>query len=135
MDGGHFHGLGVAQVRQESGQPLGQHRLARSGRTRQQQVVGAGGRDLQGTPGLGLAGDIAHVRRLEGNGVGSGVIVRLVGPGFKVQRQILGVSAEVEGEPGQGASSPGRGRRARVRPRPRCRGPPPRPGSRTGPPP
>ena len=56
-----LHRLGLAERRQQSGQPLGQHRLAGAGRTREQQVVTAGSRDLERELGVGLADDLAEV--------------------------------------------------------------------------
>ena len=102
MDGGHFHGLGVTQVRQEPGEPFGQHRFARPRRAREQQVVGAGGGHLQGPPRVPLPGDVAHVRRRPRRHSGLGLRFAGLGRGLEVQGQVLRIGAEVERQPGQG---------------------------------
>ena len=61
MDHRGLEQLGRGQGRQQAGQALGQHRLARARRADEQQVVAAGGGDLQGPLGLFLALDVAQV--------------------------------------------------------------------------
>ncbi len=53
---------GVVERRQQAGQPLGEHRLARAGRALQEHVVPARGRDLDGALGERLPRDVAQVR-------------------------------------------------------------------------
>ena len=53
--------LGPVERREQARQPLGEHRLARPGRADHQQVVAAGGGDLQRPAGHGLAADVGEV--------------------------------------------------------------------------
>ena len=62
MDHRGLQQLGGRQRRQDAGQALGHHRLARPWRTGKQQVVTAGGGDLQRPLGLLLALHLAQVR-------------------------------------------------------------------------
>ena len=58
-----FEQLAGRERRQDRGQPRRQHRLAGAGRADHQQIVPAGGRDLQGALGALLALDVAQVER------------------------------------------------------------------------
>jgi hypothetical protein len=59
-------------VRQQPGEAVGQHRLARAGRAHHQQAVLAGRGDLQHAPGAGMALDVGQVGAVRG-GDGAGV--------------------------------------------------------------
>ncbi len=62
--------LGPVERREQARQSLGEHRLARPGRADHQQVVAAGGGDLQRPPGDRLAADVGEIgqRRCFGGG-------------------------------------------------------------------
>ena len=67
--------LGRRERRQQAGQALRQHRLAGAGRADHQQIVAAGGRDLERALGRLLALDVAQVgigRRRPRPGAGPG---------------------------------------------------------------
>ena len=55
--------VGPAEGRQDAGQALRQHRLARAGRSDQQQMVAACRGDLQGLPGYGLPAHVGQIGR------------------------------------------------------------------------
>jgi len=61
MDHRHLEQFARPQRRQDRRQPLRQHRLARSGRAAHQQVVAAGGGDLERPLGALLALDVGEV--------------------------------------------------------------------------
>ena len=61
-DAGDLQRLLPAHIRQDGGQPLGQHGLACAGGADQQQVVAACRGDLQGPPGIFLAHHIPQIR-------------------------------------------------------------------------
>jgi hypothetical protein len=61
VDGRDLHGVLVIKVGQDARHPFGEHRLSRAGRPDHHQVMRAGGSDLQGEPGLGLACNIRQV--------------------------------------------------------------------------
>ena len=70
-----LHGLGVVQLGQQSGQPLGEHRLPAAWWPDEVEVMPARGRDLEGAPGLVLPDDLGEVGRgcrRDGAGGGSG---------------------------------------------------------------
>jgi len=58
---GDLERLVLLERRQQAGQAPGQHGLAGAGRAGEEQVVGAGGGDLQGPAGLVLAADVGEV--------------------------------------------------------------------------
>ncbi len=64
MDGGGLLRLLLAERRQNAGQSARQHALAGAGRADEQQVVAAGGGDLQRPLGLRLADHILQVRHI-----------------------------------------------------------------------
>jgi hypothetical protein len=57
----HPQGLVGAERRQQAGEPLGEHRLARTGRPDYQEMVGSGGCHLEGTPAQGPAPRVGQV--------------------------------------------------------------------------
>ena len=61
MDRRHLQRGLLRQWRQDADQPLGEHRLAGSGRPDHRKVVSAGGGDLDREPGLWLTDDVGHV--------------------------------------------------------------------------
>src|SRR6266550_410921 len=61
MDSRHLERLLLLQRRQDSWQPAGEHRLARSRRASEQQVVTAGSCQLECTPSAFLAADIRKI--------------------------------------------------------------------------
>ncbi len=61
VHGGDLQGLLLGQRWEQRGQSLRQHGLARARRPLQVEVVSPGGGDLQGAPGLVLAGHVGHV--------------------------------------------------------------------------
>ena len=63
LDHGNLQRLARIQRRQQAGQALRQHRLARAGRADHQQIVSAGGGDLQRALGAFLALHVAQVGR------------------------------------------------------------------------
>ena len=65
---------------QQAGEAPGQHRLAGAGRAGEEQVVGAGGSDLQGPAGLVLAADVGQVLDQGDRGVGRRAGAAQVGP-------------------------------------------------------
>lgn len=69
MDGGHFQRFLEVERRQDARGPLGHHRLARAGRAREQHVVPARRRDLQGPPRELLAPDVREIAVHELRGV------------------------------------------------------------------
>ncbi|GFN07535.1 hypothetical protein Smic_60910 [Streptomyces microflavus] len=62
MDRRHFEGFLPGQRRQDRREPLGQHGLARTRRSREQQMVSPGRSHLQGLPGAQLPCHIRQVR-------------------------------------------------------------------------
>src|SRR5690606_19344128 len=62
VDGGHLERVAVVEVRQETGEPGGQHGLAGTGRADHEEVVPAGGGDLEGEAGVRLSDDVGEVR-------------------------------------------------------------------------
>lgn len=68
VDGGGLLRLLLAQGGQNAGQTARQHALAGAGRAYEQQVVAAGGGDLQRPLGLGLADHILQIRHI-GQGI------------------------------------------------------------------
>src|SRR6185503_14049889 len=63
-DAGHLERLLRAQRRKDGGEPPSQHRLARSGRTDEEEVVAARGCDLESAARRRLATDLAQIRCL-----------------------------------------------------------------------
>ncbi len=66
VHGGDLEGLLDRQRRQQPGEPLGEHRLARAGRAEQEQVVPSGGGDLDGGAPGRLPGDVGEVGQRRG---------------------------------------------------------------------
>lgn len=64
MDGSGLLRLLFAKGWQDAGQAAGQHALAGAGRADEQQVVAAGGSDLQRPFGLGLADHVLQIRHV-----------------------------------------------------------------------
>ena len=62
VDARHLERLVRLERRQEPRQAAGEHRLARARRAGEQQVVAAGGRELERPPGALLAADVGEVR-------------------------------------------------------------------------
>jgi hypothetical protein len=71
---GDLERLVLLERREQAGEASGQHRLAGARRAGEEQVVGAGGGDLEGAAGLPLAADVGEVldRRVGGAGRGAG---------------------------------------------------------------
>ena len=65
-DAGDGQGLLPGHIRQNGGQPLGQHGLAGAGGTDEQQIVAARGGNLQGPLHVFLAHDVPQVRKIGG---------------------------------------------------------------------
>ena len=63
MDPRHLERLLIVQWRKHAGQASREHRLARARRSREQQVMAPGRRQLQGPPGTLLAANVQEVRR------------------------------------------------------------------------
>ena len=59
----HLEGVERVERREQPGEPLGEHRLAGAGRPDEEEVVPAGGGDLEGAPGEHLAPDLGEVGR------------------------------------------------------------------------
>jgi hypothetical protein len=64
VDSGHLQRLVVGERRQDSDEPAGKHRLAGSGRTREQQVVSSGSRKLERAPRPLLSSHVFQVGQL-----------------------------------------------------------------------
>ena len=82
VDPRHLDRLRAAQRRQDRGEPLGEHRLARARRPAQQAVVGARGRHDQRSHRVVLAAHIAQVRSrgiAESSGLGCAVLGQRIG--------------------------------------------------------
>jgi len=62
-DGGDLHGLLVVEHREQPRQPLGQHRLARTGRSHEIEVMSSGSRRLERPARLVLTDDVDQVGR------------------------------------------------------------------------
>src|SRR5205807_6823595 len=65
LDLGRLHGFAKSDARENPGDALGQHRLARSGRTDHDDIVPAGRGDLEPALGMKLAFDIGEIRSEE----------------------------------------------------------------------
>ncbi len=61
VDPRHLDRLGAGHRRQDRGHPPGEHRLAGAGRALEQQVVAAGGRDLERQQRRGVAADVGQI--------------------------------------------------------------------------
>lgn len=66
VDGRDLHGVLSGQRRQDPGQPLGQHRLARARGSAEEEVVPSGGRHLQGAARRLLPGHVGEVGEVRG---------------------------------------------------------------------
>jgi hypothetical protein len=69
VDGGHLQRLFERERRKDGGQPASEHGLARAGRADHQEVVGAGGGDLEGAAGPVLPADVGEIL-MEGSEIG-----------------------------------------------------------------
>ena len=77
---GDLERLVLLKRRQQTGEAPGQHRLAGAGRAGEEQVVGAGGGDLEGPAGLVLAADVGQVLDQGDRGIGRRAGATQVGP-------------------------------------------------------
>ncbi len=110
VDGGGLLRLLLAQWRQNAGQAAGQHALAGTGRANEQQVVAAGGSDLQRPLGLGLADHVLQVRHvgqaLRALGIRQRQLVLARQPGGDGQQLVGGAHFGVLDQRGLGAILP-----------------------------
>ena len=110
VDGGGLLRLLFAQRRQYAGQAARQHALAGTGWTYEQQVVAAGGGDLQRPLGLGLADHILQIRHIgqgvRGLGLRQGQLVLARQPGGDGQQLVGGTHFGVLNEGSLGAVLP-----------------------------
>ena len=67
---GDLERLVLLEGREQAGEASGQHRLAGAGRAGEEQIVGAGGGDLEGAAGLVLASDVGQVLDRRDGGLG-----------------------------------------------------------------
>lgn len=72
VDGGDFQGFLSGEGREDAGDSFGQHGLSGAGWAGEEQVVAAGGGDLQGEAGSVLACDVGEVGSFGGVGGESG---------------------------------------------------------------